>query len=96
MEPGSLGFASQGVPFTFKNCTWLTHLYICSCGTLALLSVLSPIPLYDCNSHSDCGHKYCNEAWSALVPSGHYNKQNTPLDLLWVCRVKEKYKLLLC
>lgn len=96
MEPGSSGFASQGVPFTFKNCTWLTHLDICSCGALALLSLLSNIPLYDRNSLSDCGHTYCNGASSALVLSGHYNKQNTPLDLLWICMVKEKYKLLLC
>lgn len=44
MVPRDSGFPSQGIAFTFSNCTLLTHSDICNYSVLALLSLLSNPP----------------------------------------------------
>lgn len=92
MEPRVLGFAIQGMAFKFKNFTLLTHLDISSYNALALLCPLSNKHLYDHHCRSDYEHAYIQDGTSSaeLVPTGHYNKQNTFLYLFWIGWVREK------
>lgn len=89
MEPRGLGFAIQGVAFSFKNSTLLSHLDTSSYNALALLSLL--INTWMITTVIGIMDKHTR--WSlpsALFPPSHYNKRNTLLYLFWIGWVREK------